>query len=81
MSEEKMKALYSPSERKIGCVLLAAALGADRRVNHIVPPKDWFVNLPDDALIISGTREEWRRFVDMSHEQRPGPEFFTKKAP
>jgi len=74
-----LRALYSPSKRQIGCVILAAIYGADRRVNSIVEGRDWFTAPPDDMTVMSGTVEDWRRFAALTPEQRPGPEHFEGK--
>lgn len=72
--------LYSPSLRKVGCVLLNVAYGLDRYpVNSIVDADDWFVSPVDDALILSGTEADWRRFAN-NPKERPGPEFFARAA-
>ncbi len=74
-----LKALYSPSQRKIGCAILAVIYGADRRVNAIVHGRDWFTSPTDDMAIMSGTPDEWRRFAASRPEDRPGPEHFARK--
>ncbi len=71
-------AVYSPSKRQIGCVIVAAMFGADRRVNSIVSAEDWFTSPVDDMTVLSGTRQEWRTFAAMAPEERPGPECFEK---
>lgn len=74
-----MRALYSPSQRKVGCAILAAIYRVDRRVNAIVHARDWFTSPADDMTILSGTPEDWRRFAASPAEQRPGPEHFAIK--
>ena len=74
-----LRALYSPSKRQIGCAILAAIYGADRRVNAIVHGRDWFTAPTDDMTVMSGTPEEWRRFAASTPDQRPGPEHFEKR--
>lgn len=74
-----LRALYSPSRRQIGCVILAAIYGADRRVNSIVEGRDWFTAPTEDMTVMSGTVEDWRRFAASTPEQRPGPEHFEGK--
>lgn len=74
-----LHALYSPSKRKIGCAIIAAIYGVDRRVNAIVHGRDWFTAPTDDMTVMSGTAEDWRRFAASAPEQRPGPEHFERK--
>ena len=77
--DEKLVGLYSPSERKVACVLITAAYGLDSSVSHIVGTKNWFLFPPDDMIALSATEEQWIMFRDSSPEDRPGPEHFAKE--
>jgi len=74
-----LKALYSPSKRQVGCVIVAAMFGGDRRVNSIVSAADWFTGPTDDMVMMSATPAQWRQFAAMSPEERPGPERFESR--
>lgn len=74
---EQLTGYYSPSTKKVACILLSAALSSDREVSLMFDTKDWFVAPEDDAIRITSPRWQWEAIRDMSPEQRPGPEAFA----
>lgn len=71
-----IRALYSPRLREVGCVLIQAAFGGDRRACNAV--SDWFTGVEDVAIMISAPLSQWRQIGAMPKEQRPGPEHFRR---
>ena len=76
-ADEVEVALYSPSKKKVACVLLAAAFGTGRRVSRIFDSRDWFLAPEPDMVPIKGTLREWAMMAIDSPEDRPGPEDFA----
>lgn len=74
----RLQGLYSPALKKVGCALLQAAAGGDKKITSIFSADDWFTSPQDDMIMISGTLEEWQRIEDMKRADRPGGKHFQE---
>lgn len=77
MSEGKLRGLYSPSTKKVACVLISAAFECDREVSLMFDTSQWFVAPEQDMVLIESPRWQWEAIAAMPPEKRPGPDLFN----
>lgn len=78
MSDDPViRALYSPSQRNVACVIIQAMYDGDRRACHAF--EGWCVDIQDDFRMISAPLSQWQAIGRMKPEDRPGPENFANQ--
>ena len=60
-----MKVLYDTTLRRPGCVLLAAAYGADIHVASLFDSRDWLVSPTEDMRVYELNEDQLRRMLLM----------------
>ena len=65
-----IKALVDPSQKKVGCALMQAAVGGDARVCHHFNASRWFLAPTKGMGFASLTRQQWRDLADLWNQER-----------
>jgi hypothetical protein len=60
-----MRVVYDIKLRKVGCVLLQAAMGGDPEIAKRIPNEDWLINTTPDLRLYNITPEEVEQLVRM----------------
>lgn len=64
----KIKLLYHPDKRRVGCVLLQAVVGGCTHTAHFWTDSPWITAPEEGMRMFSGTREEWEEIARMDNE-------------
>lgn len=60
---------YDMKARKVGCVLMQAALGCVSGPCHWWDTKCWETDNPAGLRLIRGTRSQWQRLAEMDNQR------------